>query len=30
MAESFQPLPNAAPSQVGLSAERLERLSSVL
>ena len=30
MAESFQPLPNAAPSQVGLSAERLDRLSSVL
>jgi CubicO group peptidase (beta-lactamase class C family) len=30
MAEPFQFLPTAAPSQVGLSAERLERLSKVL
>jgi CubicO group peptidase (beta-lactamase class C family) len=30
MAASFQPLPNAAPAQVGLSAERLDRMSSVL
>jgi CubicO group peptidase (beta-lactamase class C family) len=30
MSESFQPLAHAAPSQVGLSTERLERLSGVL
>jgi CubicO group peptidase (beta-lactamase class C family) len=30
MAASFQPLPNAAPAQVGLSAERLDRMSTVL